>query len=98
MAVLAWVKSKKEFLKVQKGTGDNISHEDVANGYVDYVLWSTFKPDCIDIDQLLEMKCVDSGMVMGKEPMSAEMMIGDCYRQAYGCEPSEGDVVALMVE
>ena len=59
MAVLAWVKSKKEFLKVQKGTGDNISHEDVANGYVDYVLWSTFKPDCIDIDQLLEMKCVN---------------------------------------
>lgn len=98
MAVLAWVKSKKEFLKVQEGIGDNLLHEDVVNGYVDYVLWSTFKPECIDIDQSLEMGCVDSGMVMGKESMSAELAIDGCYREAYGCEPFEGDVVVLMVE
>ena len=98
MAVLAWVKSKKMFLKVQEGTGDNLLKEDVAEGYVDYVLWSTFKPECIDLDQTLDMECVDSGMLMGKEPMDSELEIGNSYRDAFGSEPNEGDIEVLLVE
>ena len=98
MAVLAWVKNKKMFLKVQEGTGDNLLKEDIAEGYVDYVLWSTFKPECIDLDQTLDMECVDSGMLMGKEPMDAEQELGNSYRDAFGCEASEGDIEVLMVE
>ncbi len=40
-AILAWLKSKKTFLKVQSGTGDNLLKEDIREGYVDYCLWST---------------------------------------------------------
>ena len=38
MAVLTWIKSRKLFLKIQEGTGDNLLREDRAAGYVDYVL------------------------------------------------------------
>ena len=44
MAVLIWIKSKKAFLKIQEGIGDNLLKEDKDNGFVDYVLWSTFRP------------------------------------------------------
>ena len=58
VAILAWLKSKKTFLKVQSGTGDNLLKEDIREGYVDYYLWSTFRPDCIDIDDELDMYSV----------------------------------------
>ena len=51
MAVLLWVKSKKSFLKIQEGTGDNLSIEDVANDFSYYVLWFTFRPSELDIDE-----------------------------------------------
>ncbi len=41
MAVLAWAKEERVFIKVQEGIGDNLTREDRAEGYVDYVLWST---------------------------------------------------------
>lgn len=56
-----------EFLKIQPGTGDNLLREDIAEGYTNYVLWSTFKPECLDIDGELDMECLDSGMVLIKE-------------------------------
>lgn len=66
-AILAWLKNEKVFLKVQSGTGDNLQDEDIQKGFVDYCLWSTFKPKCIDIDGELNMECLDSGMVLLKE-------------------------------
>ena len=83
MAVLTWIKSKETFLKIQKGIGDNLLREDMDNGYVDYVLWSTFKPLDIDLDGELEMACVDSGMLMSKDAMSARGSIADCYYNAF---------------
>ena len=44
MDILTFVKSEKEFLKIQEGIGDNLSREDIKNGFQDYVLWSTFRP------------------------------------------------------
>ena len=49
-AILAWVKSAKAFLKVQAGTGDNLLEEDIREGFTDYCLWSTFRPESIDTD------------------------------------------------
>ena len=66
-AILAWIRSKKTFLKVQSGTGDNLLKEDIREGYVDYCLWSTFRPDCIDIDDELDMMCLDSGMFLFRD-------------------------------
>lgn len=53
-----------EFLKIRPGTGDNLSPEDIAAGFTDYVIWNRFKPTCLDIDGELPMECTDSGMVL----------------------------------
>jgi len=55
-----------EFLKIQPGTGDNLSPKDIAEGYTDYVIWNRFRPGSLDIDGELEMECLDSGMVLLK--------------------------------
>lgn len=98
-AILAWVKSAKAFLKVQAGTGDNLLEEDFREGFTDYCLWSTFRPDCIDIDGELDMECLDSGMVMFRENCGdAQTALRACYAQAFGREWEEGDVVVLLEE
>ena len=66
-AILAWVKSAKAFLKVQAGTGDNLLEEDIREGFTDYCLWSTSRPESIDTDGELDMECLDSGMVLFRE-------------------------------
>lgn len=93
-AILAWIKSKKAFLKIQAGTGDNLLKEDIREGYVDYCLWSTFRPECIDIDSELEMECLDSGMVMFRENCTPGEALESSYRQAFG----KDDVAVLMEE
>ncbi len=89
-----------EFLKIQPGTGDNLSPKDIAEGYTDYVIWNRFRPECLDIDGELPMECVDSGIVLLKgDPGSvpgmtatriqddnrkAGMTLKDILKQAYG--------------
>ncbi len=51
VAVLAWAKEERVFIKVQEGIGDNLTRKNRAEGHVDYVLWSMFRPECLDIDQ-----------------------------------------------
>ena len=94
MAVLAWVKSKRQFIKIQEGTGDNLTHEDRANGFVDYVLWSTFTPDELDLDEELTLTCVDSGMVLARSPTTARKSLQDCLADAYGLPPPRASVLA----
>ena len=96
MAVLTWIKSKKQFLKIQEGIGNNLRREDRAEGYVDYVLWSVFQPMDIDLDGELEMECLESGMVYSKEPMTARGAIPDCYRDAFRIPYECNDVIELM--
>lgn len=71
-----------EFLKIQPGTGDNLSPEDIAEGYTDYVIWNRFRPECLDIDGDLPMECVDSGIVLLKG--DSFDVLGMVMRYAYG--------------
>ena len=98
VAILAWLKSKKTFLKVQSGTGDNLHEEDIREGFVDYCLWSTFKPECIDIDGELNMDCLDSGMVLFKECADAKTALQACYEEALGKEYDENEVIVILEE
>ena len=97
-AILAWLKSKKTFLRGQSGTGDNLLKEDIREGYVDYCLWSTFRPDCIDIDDELDMICLDSGMFLFKDYPDAMTALRACYTQAFDDAYDESDVTVLLEE
>lgn len=95
-AILAWIKSKNAFLKIQAGTGDNLLKEDIREGYVDYCLWST---ECIDIDGELDMECLNSGMAMFRENcFDVQMALENCYEQAFGEVFEENDVMVLVEE
>jgi len=63
-ALLYFIPSRQEFLKIQPGTGDNLSPEDISAGFTDYILWNRFITGPLDIDGELEMECVDSGMLL----------------------------------
>ncbi len=95
-AQLVWIKSKNIFLKVQEGVGDNLSSEDINKGYVDYCLWSTFKPECIDIDGELDMECLDSGEITFKESFNSEKALRDSYEFACGKKYNACDIVVLV--
>ena len=97
-ASLSWVKSAKVFLKIQAGTGDNLLKEDIREGFVDYCLWSTFRPESIDIDDELDMECLDAGMFLFKEYYDAKMALEACYQQAFEKDYDKDDVVVLMEE
>lgn len=98
-AILAWIKSKNAFLKIQAGTGDNLLKEDIREGYVDYCLWSTFKPECIDIDGELDMECLDSGMVLFRENCeNVKTALQHCYEQAFDEAFDESNIVVLYKE
>lgn len=98
MDILVWVKSRMVFLKIQEGAGDNLLHEDIKDGYIDYVLWSTFRPAELGIDSTLDMECLDSGMVMDKEYMTGESSLPACYAEAFGIPFDEGDVLLLLTD
>lgn len=97
-AVLAWVKSAKAFLKVQAGTGDNLLEDDIREGFTDYCLWSTFRPECIDTDGELDMECLDSGMVLFRENCTPGEALESSYRQAFGTDFDKDDIAVLMEE
>lgn len=96
MALLVWVKSQKMFLKIQEGAGDNLTAEDRNNGMVDYVMWSTFQPECIDEDDTLNMELLDGGMLMFKSITSAIKSLPDCYATVFGKPYDASDVIVLL--
>ena len=95
-ASLSWVKSRNVFLKVQAGTGDNLLEDDIQDGFTDYCLWSTFRPESIDTDGELDMECLDSGMVLFKENCTPQAALESSYRQAFGTDFDGNDVIQLM--
>ena len=52
---------------MQPGAGDNLSAEDIAAGFTDYVIWNRLRAKSLDIDGEMEMECVDSGIVLLKD-------------------------------
>ena len=97
-AILAWVKGRGAFLKVQAGTGDNLLDCDIREGFTDYCLWSTFRPECIDIDGELDMECLDSGMVLFRKNCTPGEALESSYRQAFDTEFDGNDVIILVQE
>ena len=95
-ASLSWVKGKNAFLKVQAGTGDNLLEDDIREGFIDYCLWSTFRPESIDIDGELDMECLDSGMVLFRESCTPRLALESSYRQAFGKDFDKDDIIQLM--
>ena len=95
-AILAWLKGKKTFLKVQSGTGDNLHEEDIREGFVDYCLWSTFRPESIDTDGELDMTCLDGGMILFRESCTPQAALESSYQQAFGTDFDRNDVIILM--
>ena len=94
--VLVFIPDAKVLMKVQPGTGDNLLAEDMEEGFTDYFLWSTFKPEYMGIDEELEMQCLDGGMYMVKEAFEpTEKYIGDCIEQAFG---KKLDYITLFTE
>lgn len=71
-----------EFLKIQPGTGDNLTRDNIADGYTDYVIWNRLTPESLDIDGDLSMECIDSGMILLKE--DSFDVLGMVMRYAYG--------------
>lgn len=98
MAILVWVKSKEVFLKIQEGAGDALTPDDMKNGMKDYVLWSTFHPECLDVDDTLDMKLEDGGVLMFKSETSAVEALNECYAMAFDKPYEESDIVVLLKE
>ena len=98
MAVLAWIKSRQVFLKIQEGIGENLSEKDIADGMADYVLWSTFCPESIDIDEVLDMNHLDGGMMTFKAKASALESLPECYAAAFDRPYDRTDVIVLLQE
>ena len=69
---------------------------DIREGITDYCLWSTFRPECIDIDGELDMECLDSGMVLFRENYTPGEALESSCRQAFGTDFDKDDVVVLM--
>jgi len=102
MAYLTWIRHAKLLLKVQEGTGDNLIGEDIANGFVDYVLWSTFRPADLGLDGELTFECVDGGMVLFREellvPSFISTTLSAAYAQAFNRPYSPADCELLWSE
>lgn len=98
MSILVYVKSEKLLLKIQEGTGDNLDKEDINQGMVDYVLYSMFKPSALDIDEELEMTCLDGGMAMSDREVTAEDMLPTCYEMALDKPYDKDDCIILFTD
>lgn len=55
-----WARDKKtkRWYRVQEGTGDNLSQEDVDNGYVDYIYYDVYKT----LNDVKDEEIFDGGM------------------------------------
>lgn len=86
--VLLYIPDKEQFFKIQPGTGDNLSNEDIADGYVDCFLWSNFDIGYLGLDSEFDVDCLDSGMVLTEEAFApTEDYIYNCLEDCYGEVP-----------
>lgn len=58
--LLLWSKSSNRFIRVAEGSGDNLTDEDIDNGYIDYIYLDIFE---YDGNEFLE---VDGGVYLLK--------------------------------
>lgn len=67
-ALVIFVPSKGELIKIEVGTGDNLLKEDRDNGYVDYLNYDRYSPADLGITD----ENIDGGMFMLLQPASAK--------------------------
>lgn len=67
MNLVIYYKDKGELISISEGDGSNLSSEDEANGFVDYLYY-----DVYDIQNLGES--IDGGMILLKKPIKDEFM------------------------
>ena len=56
-AVYIFVPSRKQIIRIAEGTGDNLTDEDIENGYVDYIYYDQYNLEAAIPE-------VDGGMIM----------------------------------
>lgn len=95
MAILLWVPERCCFLKIQEGTGDNLTDEDISAGYTAYLLWSTFTPGELDTDDTWEPELEDGGMVLFEEPVTPLTALPVVYQNAFNTPWSPGKTLLL---
>ena len=67
-ALVIFVPSQGEFVKIEEGTGDNLLKEDRADGYVDYLNYDRYSPADLGVSE----ENIDGGMLMLREYVSSK--------------------------
>lgn len=55
--IFIYVKTKKQIIRIDEGSGDNLTDDDIAQGYVDYIYYEVY-----NVQQ--DLPEVDGGMIM----------------------------------
>ena len=55
--IFIYVKTKKQIIRIDEGSGDNLTDDDISQGYVDYIYYEVY-----NVQQNLPE--VDGGMIM----------------------------------
>lgn len=58
--IYIYVPSKKQIIRIAEGSGDNLTNDDIEQGYVDYIYYETHS-----LEQ--DLPEVDGGMIMLKQ-------------------------------
>ncbi len=60
-AIFIYVQTKKQIIRIDEGSGDNLTDDDIEQGYVDYIYYEVY-----NVQQ--DFPETDGGMIMLKEP------------------------------
>lgn len=82
--VFIYVQTKKQIVRIDEGSGDNLTDDDIEQGYVDYIYYEVY-----NVQQ--DFPETDGGMIMLKEPFqekfkSTKEAIPAVLDMAYGNE------------
>jgi len=82
--IFIYVQTKKQIVRIDDGSGDNLTDDDIEQGYVDYIYYEVY-----NVQQ--DFPETDGGMIMLKEPFqekfkSTKEAIPAVLDMAYGNE------------
>ena len=58
--IFIYVQTRKQIIRIDEGSGDNLTDDDIAQGYVDYIYYEVY-----NVQQ--DFPEIDGGMIMLKE-------------------------------
>lgn len=82
--IFIYVQTKRQIIRIDEGSGDNLTDDDIAKGYVDYIYYEVY-----NVQQ--DLPEVDGGMIMLTKPFqekfkSTKEAIPAVLDMAYGNE------------